>query len=86
MNPRVVAILRQLAERDAERAQLQLELAALLEQEASDPTPKRRASRPRRIVAVSPSPVVAPATEPSEMDRARARKQLQRLGYRTSGR
>jgi len=72
VNPRRVAALhRQLAE-------IHAELAAAYEEPApaNDAAPTQR---PRRLpVRVPPKP----ATEPSEIDKARARDNLARLGYR----
>jgi hypothetical protein len=67
---------RRLADLFRQQAELSQEIAAaLLEDEpANDPVPKPRRARSPRIVP--------PAVEPSELDRARARRELADLGYR----
>lgn len=71
---------RRLAELFRQHAEISTEIAAaLLEDEpANDPAPVRRTRRPARVVA--------PAIEPSEIDRARAREELRKAGLVGSGR
>jgi len=72
------ALLRRKASLLGELAQIELELAALEDQEPAAAAPKAR--RPR-LVRVAPPAPVHPLNPPTDTDRARARKDLSRLGH-----
>ena len=78
------ALLRRKAALLAELAQLELELAALEEQDPAHAVPVSKPRRPR-LVRMAPQQPVPPVTPPSDLDRARARRDLARLGH-VSGR
>lgn len=74
------AILRRRAGLLAELSQLDLELASLEAVEEGGP-PKRK---PRRMAVIAPPTPLPPINEPSDLDMARAKAALRKLGYRST--